>query len=229
MLIFLSCIQKGNKASFKHLNMKKVVKKEPTIPGYTPFEYLLVLMPHEELRNRIAGIKKEFSEKYKTNVFRGSGSYLTLVKFSQFQSVEERLINRLKTIAIGHAAFKVELKGFSSYPCHSIYIPVTSRLQINALMKDLHAAGKLMKQGDKEPFYLEDPQFTIANKLLPWQYEQGWLEYSHRSFTAKFIADHLLLLRRRSGEKRYDVIQRFEFMNLPVSSRQGELFWAGII
>ena len=229
MLILLSCIREKKQSTSKHLYMKKIVKKEPTIPGYTPFEYLLVLMPHEELRNRIAGVKKEFSEKYKTNAFRSLGSYLTLVKFSQFQLMEERLINRLKTIAMSHAAFKVELKGFSSYPCHSIYIPVTSRLQITELMKDLRAAGRLMKQGDKDPHYLEDPQFTIANKLLPWQYEQGWLEYKNRSFTAKFIADHLLLLRRRTGEKRYEVIQRFEFMNLPVTSRQGELFWAGIM
>ena len=31
-----------------------------TMPGYRVYEYLLVLNPHEELRNRIMQVKKEF-------------------------------------------------------------------------------------------------------------------------------------------------------------------------
>jgi len=64
----------------------------------------------------------------------------------------------------------------------------------------------------------------VARKLLPWQYEKGWLEYSHRHFTGRFIADSMLLLKRRMGERAYQIVQRLEFMNLPVSTKQGELF-----
>ena len=35
------------------------------IPGYSYNEYLLVLNPHEDLRNKIMQVKKEFYEKYK--------------------------------------------------------------------------------------------------------------------------------------------------------------------
>ena len=35
------------------------------MPGYRYNEYLLILNPHEELRNRIIQIKKEFYDKYK--------------------------------------------------------------------------------------------------------------------------------------------------------------------
>jgi hypothetical protein len=38
------------------------------------------------------------------------------------------------------------------------------------------------------------------------------------------IADSMLLLKRPVGEKGYQVVQRFEFMNLPVATKQGELF-----
>ena len=31
-----------------------------TIPGYRVYEYLLVLSPHEELRNRVMKVKEEF-------------------------------------------------------------------------------------------------------------------------------------------------------------------------
>ena len=37
-----------------------------TIPGYKIYEYLLVLNPHEELRNKINKVKQEFYETYKT-------------------------------------------------------------------------------------------------------------------------------------------------------------------
>ena len=65
---------------------------------------------------------------------------------------------------------------------------------------------------------------TIARRLLPWQYEKGWLEYSHKHFMGKFIADGMLLLKRPVGELKYEIVQRFEFQNLPVNTTQGELF-----
>ncbi len=77
---------------------------------------------------------------------------------------------------------------------------------------------------DHKPHFIDDPFITIARKLLPWQYEKGWLEYSHRNFTGRFIADSMLLLKRREGEKAYQIVQRFEFLNLPVSIKQGALF-----
>ena len=65
---------------------------------------------------------------------------------------------------------------------------------------------------------------TIARKLLPWQYEKSWLEYSHKHFTGRFIADGMLLLKRLAGEMKYEIVQRFEFQNLPVTVKQGDLF-----
>ena len=69
-----------------------------------------------------------------------------------------------------------------------------------------------------------EPHLAIARRLLPWQYEKGWLEYSHKHFTGRFIADALLLLKRPIGELKYAIAQRFEFQNLQVSTVQGELF-----
>jgi hypothetical protein len=59
---------------------------------------------------------------------------------------------------------------------------------------------------------------------LPWQYEKGWLEYSHKSFTGRFVADAMLLLRRRKGDRAWQIVERMVFQNLPVNTRQGELF-----
>ncbi len=84
---------------------------------------------------------------------------------------------------------------------------------------------RLMKfDKDNKPHFMDTAHLAIARKLLPWQYEQGWLEYSNRHFTGKFIADAMLLIKRKMGEMKYQIVERFEFQNLPVATKQGELF-----
>jgi len=197
-----------------------------TIPGYRVNEYLLVLNPHEELRRKIMQVKKEFYETYKTPMAIGGRSYIGLVSFTQYEMMEERITNRLKVIAMGHHPIKVELKDFGSFPSHTIYINVTSKIPIQNLVKGIRSeAQRLMKLNeDHKPHFILEPHVTIARKLQPWQYEKGWLEYSTKHFTGRFIADGMLLLKRSPEENKYQIVQRFEFMNLPVATKQGELF-----
>ncbi len=203
--------------------MKTIVN---TIPGYRVYEYLLVLSPHEELWNRIMKVKEDFSSTYKSDHARWGKPQITLVNFVQYAMMEERIVNRLQTIAMGFPPFKVELKDFGSFPSHTIYINVTSKLPVQSLVKTIRTdAQQLMKLNDEnKPHFILEPHLTIARKLQPWQYEKGWLEYSNKHFTGRFIADSMTLLRRPEGELKYHVIQRFEFQNMPVTTRQGELF-----
>jgi 2'-5' RNA ligase len=196
------------------------------LPGYKLYEYLVVLNPHEELRNKIMQVKKDFHESYKATTALYSKPHLTLVTFTQYEMVEERIIQHLKTIAMGFPAIKVELKDYGSFPSHTIYINVTSKLPLQNLIKQIRTeTQRLMKlNDDNKPHFIMEPHLTIARKLLPWQYEKGWLEYSHKFFTGRFIADAMLLLKRPAGEMRYQIAQRFAFQNLPVATKQGELF-----
>ena len=197
----------------------------PALPGYRTYEYLLVLNPHEDLRKRILQAKKEFSEKYGVGNS-GGITYLALVGFTQYEMMEERIINRLKLVGMSFPPFKVELKDFGSFPSHTIYINVATRLPVQNLVKEVRSqAQRLMKLNDEnKPHFMLEPHLTIARKLKPWQYEKGWLEYNTKSFSGRFIADSMTLLRRAAGEMRYNTIARFEFQNLPISTRQGELF-----
>ncbi|HET9057791.1 MAG TPA: 2'-5' RNA ligase family protein [Chitinophagaceae bacterium] len=197
---------------------------EAAIPGYRIYEYLLVLNPHEELRNKIMKVKQEFYDTYKAPV--GGKPHVTLVNFLQYEMMEERVITRLKTIAMGYHPIKVEMKDYGSFPSHTIYINITSKVPIQNLVKEIrHESQRLMKlNDDNKPHFILEPHITIARKLQPWQYEKGWLEYSHRHFTGRFIADAMLLLKRPVGEKRYQIAARFDFENLPVNTVQGELF-----
>jgi len=203
--------------------MKTIIN---TIPGYRVYEYLLVLSPHEELRNRIKQVKQEFYDTYKASTAIGGRPQVGLVRFMQYEMMEERIINRLKVVAMGYPPFKVELKDFGSFPSHTIYINVVSKIPVQGLIKEVRReAQRLMKlNDDNKPHFIMEPHLTVARKLQPWQYEKGWLEYSNKHFTGRFIADSMLLLKRPAGEMKYQVVNRFEFQNMPVTTKQGELF-----
>jgi 2'-5' RNA ligase len=189
-------------------------------------EYLLVLNPHEELRNKIMQVKTAFYDVYKAPTATWGKPHVTIMRFTQLDMMEERIIGRLKTIAMGYCPFKVELKDFGSFPSHTIFINVISKMPIRNLVKEVREIQRLMKlDKDHKPHFIDEPHLTIARKLLPWQYEKGWLEYSNKSFTGRFIADSMLLLKRRAGEKAWQIARRFEFMNLPVATKQGELLF----
>ncbi len=203
--------------------MKTIIN---TIPGYKVYEYLLILNPHEELRNKIVEVKKEFYDKYQSETARWGKPHVTLVNYLQYEMMEERIVNRLHQVAMGFHPIKVEMKDYGSFPSHTIYINITSKVPIQSLVKQIRTeAQRLMKlNDDHKPHFILEPHLTIARKLLPWQYEKGWQEYSHKHFTGRFIADAMLLLKRPAGELKYQVVQRFEFQNLLIGTKQGELF-----
>jgi 2'-5' RNA ligase len=197
-----------------------------TMPGYKIYEYLLVLNPHEALREKVMQVKQYFFDKYKNASAVYSKPHITLANFVQYGMMQERLINRLQTIAMGYAPVKIELKDYGSFPSHTIFINITSKIPVQNLVKNIRTeAQRLMKlNDDNKPHFIMEPHLTIARKLQPWQYEQGWQEFGNLHFTGRFIADAMLLLRRPIGEMKYEIVQRFEFQNLPVSTVQGALF-----
>ena len=197
-----------------------------SIPGYKVYEYSLVLNPHEDLRNKILHVKEEFAKKYDNNRALFSKPFVSLATFLQYEMMEERITNHLSSIAMGFQPVKIELREYGSFPSHTIYINITSKVPVQSLAKQIRTqTQRLMKlNDDNKPHFILEPHLIIARKLLPWQYEKGWLEYSHKHFTGRFIADGMLLLKRPVGELKYQIAKRFEFQNLPVATKQGELF-----
>jgi 2'-5' RNA ligase len=196
-----------------------------SIPGYRVNEYLLVLQPHEELRAQIQRIKKEFADKYKAPIALQTKPHIALLNFHAYQMTQERIVNRIGTIAMGVAPFKVEINGFGAFPSHTIYAAVTTKVAIKEVVRELKSAQQLMTLNkDNKPHFIEESHLTICRKLKPWQFEQAWLEYSNRHFSGRFIADNMILLKRPAGEKGYQPIMRFEFQSLAVNTKQGSLF-----
>lgn len=99
-------------------------------PGYKIYEYLLVLNPHEALRDKIMAVKQYFFDTYKNSSAVYGKPHITLANFVQYEMMEERLLNRLQVVAMGCPPVKIELKDYGSFPSHTIYINITSKVPI---------------------------------------------------------------------------------------------------
>jgi 2'-5' RNA ligase len=196
-----------------------------TLPGYRVCEYLLVLSPHEDLRNKIIDLRSKFNTAFNISQKPGKPNLL-LVSFTNYEMMEERIINSLKAIALAYPPFKVDLKDFGSFPSHTIFININSKVGIQNLVKQIRTnAQKLMKFNDEhKPYFALEPHITIGSKLKPWQYEKAWMEYSNKHYSGRFIADGMVLVKRTKKEDSWQIVHRFEFQNMPVLTRQGDLF-----
>ena len=186
------------------------------IAGYSVAEYLLVLTPREDLWQTIVNIKSDFARTYNHPMASFTKPHLTLLKFVQLETAEVRIVKRFATICATQPPIKIELKNFDTFPSHTIYINVTSKVPILHLVKALKEAQPLLKyDANFKPFFITEPHITIARQLVPWQHEKAWHEYSHASFSGRFIASKMTLLKRRVGNKAYQTVADFPFQNLP--------------
>lgn len=217
--------------------MKQPIKREAnsafTLPviedaygkAQVPAEYMLVITPHEDLREKIIEIKKTFANSYSCEQAMHIKPQMLLAKFTQFEMMEQRIINRLKNICSGLADFKVDIDNFGSYPSHTIYLKVTSQVKITELQKLLKKSQSLMTiNKENKPFFAEQPCIIIANKLLPWQYEKSWTAMQHSHFSASFIVNDIVLLKRKMHNQGYTILTRFALQNEPVVVKQCSMF-----
>lgn len=189
-------------------------------------EYLLLIQPRKDLSDAVSDIKKYFFNKYKADEAIRGKPHITLVNFVQYTAFEKRICQKLRTLSLSRSPFQIDLLDYGSFPSHTIYINILSRPAIQSLVRSVRAeAQSLMKpDNDNRPHFIMESYLTIARKLKPWQYEQGWLEFSNKNFTGKFIANDMVLLRRDPDGGRYGLVERFEFQDIPPVAKQQVLF-----
>lgn len=188
-------------------------------------EYLLIVQPHEDLYNKIMLIKQSFAEKYDCPLAAYTKPHITIINFVQWEMQELKLINRLKNVVATNNPFLVTINGFGSFPTHTIYANIQTKNNLVGLVKSMKPVQSILTLDSKnKPHFITEPHLTIARKLLPWQYEKAWLEYSNTPFTASFMVNELVLLKRQVDTKKYTVATSFPLLNQLKESTQATLF-----
>lgn len=176
-------------------------------------EYLLIIQPNSDVQEKVNALKNHFAEKYKCPQALHSKPHITLLKFMQYSMNEKSIVEKLKRCINKHTNFLVSLHNFDSFPTHSIFITVETKNTIIDVVNSLKPTQAFLKF-DKEhkPHFITTPHLSIAKKLMPWQYEKGWLEFSHSHFKASFMVNNILLLKRNTEQKYYTVAATFELL-----------------
>lgn len=197
---------------------------KPTIvPPFPQAEYLLVLSPDEHLQDRIGRIRQTLTDKTGFKL-PGGKPHITLARWKAWDMMEERLLQRLRVLAMEQYPFQVQLEDFNGFPSHTVYIQVPTREPILRLVAGIRQNKRLMRSEDTNPYFISEPHLSLARGLTPVQYEQTMQAIAGRHFHASFVADAMLLLKRRSGGHAYQILARFDFEHLPVTARQTSLF-----
>jgi len=188
-------------------------------------EYLLVIVPNEEVCEKIMTLKQHFSTNYQCPQALHVKPQITLLKFSHYELSESRFVNRFRNIAMVNAPFKITLNDFGSYPSHTIYVHIQTTNQLTILTKELKQVQAFIKPDNQhKPHYITEPIISIAHKLLPWQYERGWLELSNTHFNTSFTVTELQLLKRKEGGNGYKLSARFPLLNNVKRLEQASMF-----
>lgn len=189
-------------------------------------QYLVLIEPREDISNLIMSVANRFHQKYKTTNSIGAKPGIPIVRFVQHNGFESRIRQRLRAVAQQSAPIKIDLKDFGALPSHTIYLNVLTKPALQDLAKAIRTnAQSLMTSGrDSKPHFISEPTIIIANKLKPWQYEKGWLELSHKSFTGTFIANSMNLMAKEPEAKSFRLVETFEFKSMGMRTKQASLF-----
>jgi hypothetical protein len=198
---------------------------------YPSTEYMLVLSPDEHLQERIGKIRQAVAEKTGISSsipLSAATSYrksnILIGRWEAWDMQEEKIVQRLHVLSMEQYPFKVQLEDFKGFPSHTLYIPVPSREPILRLVARVRGLKRLMRSGGPDPYFISEPQLPLVRGLTPGQYERAMELFGPRHFHAGFVADAMLLLKRKTGSRAYQILRRFAFEHLPVTATQGTLF-----
>lgn len=200
-----------------------MVKKNTLLPTFPTSEYMLVLSPDAHLQERISRVREALAEKTGLSL-PARKSHILLARWQSLNMQEDRLVQRLHVLAMEQYPFRVNLEGFSGIPSHTLCIQVPTREPVLKLVAAIRGNRRLMQSQETDPYFISEPSLPVARGLNPGSYEQAMLAFSARHFHASFIADSMLLLKRKPGTKGYQILSRFAFEHLAVTARQATLF-----
>ncbi len=192
--------------------------------GLTLNEYLLIIEPETQVRQQIQRFKRYFVQSYRFSNAIVTRTHLTLMKCLQYESYENRFVQKLRSISATVAPFDIELQGFGSFG-HTIYIDVNTVQPILDVVanrkEEIKPFINNMKQG---PFFVRKPHITIARHLTPSQGNMAWALWSKAKYEGRFRAKNMLLLKRKVGTHAYRKVEKFAFAAQIPYPVQGRLF-----
>ncbi len=181
------------------------------ITTYNPLnDYRLIIDPAPAVKKKIAEVKTLFDEQYKGMVIAGGPAFIYLAEFSDHEANEQAVADQINRIALGFMPFKLHLKNFGEHEQREIYIGIENLIPLRLLSDQIETALSTVPQVRIN----QKPRVTVAKGLQAFQFIKGWEAYENKGFSATFIANEMLLLKRMDGFSSWQILRRMTFQNL---------------
>jgi hypothetical protein len=143
-------------------------------------------------------------------VIAGGQAFIYLAEFSRRETEEQAVVDEISRVALGFMPFKLHLKSFDQLEQREIYIGIEDQMPVQ-LLSDQVEHALLSVPGAR---INKLPRVTIAKGLQAAQFLKSWKEYEKKSFSATFVANEMLLLKRMEGFSSWQILKRMAFQNL---------------
>lgn len=171
--------------------------------------YILVIQPHEALGIMIQDLQIQLHSGYHTENVMKKKPGIMLARFTAYKANEKYICQLMQQIYNHTPPLCIELEGFGSYPMHTIFIKVKNTNDVKSLQKKLKSKSRYLKAGDDDPYFPDTAVINIAQKMSKEIYQKVIIEYEQGNFTARFMANEIMLLRKNNDADRYRELKRF--------------------
>ncbi|HMH23160.1 MAG TPA: 2'-5' RNA ligase family protein [Puia sp.] len=160
-------------------------------------EYLLVIYPCGELRDKLLDEQQQFVSDYGMWSPSRNKPHITMAAFQAGEAMESTLIRWIQRICGRHKSFDLTLNNYSGFPPHTIYLRVQDAQPFNQLAQQLGAIDDFIRSSGCPPVNLIGrPYLSIAGGLTEQVYGRAMPDYSRRTFHGSFRVEELVLLKR---------------------------------
>ena len=181
--------------------------------------YFISLLPPNELSERIEILKMEMAKKFECKRALRLPAHITLqIPFKLEEDKEEKLLNSLDDFSKKTMPFEIRLQDYGHFSNSTIYIGVEENEQLQQLYFNLkdHLHRNFPVKNAKESGKFR-PHITLATRdISPQNFSKAWQQLKEQEFSAKFLAQVLVLLKHNG--KTWDLLKSFKFA--PVSNAQ---------
>lgn len=198
--------------------------KSGMINGLKVSDYMIILNPGELVGNKITNVRKEIAATFGVQMPVRTRPKLTLATFSTFDAFEPKLKLALENIAKVITPFKVYLKDYNFYANSTLFVNVENKyafLEVLGLLKQCKKLLAPVPASDVQ--FANNPKVLISSTLAPLDFMQIWEKWQNRRFTASFVANEFLLVKRFANGQ-FNVIGHYKFQNMPINISKDLLF-----
>jgi hypothetical protein len=182
----------------------------PKLEASRRAEYLLVIYPYGDLKDKLLEAQQQFSADYGLQVTVRNRPHITVAAFQAGEPMEETLIRWIQRICNRYSSFDLTLNNYSGFPPHitrppesvqritgTIYLRVQDLQPFQELVRQLRSIDDFIRSCGCPPVNLINrPYLSIAGGLTEQVYNKAMPEYSRRDFHESFHVDQLVLLKR---------------------------------